>query len=107
MAIVFLATFLLWCVLVLAGARFRETWRASAVLAGRAKGEGLGGSAADGTLIGAEKALARGRTDVSGGGEDATQATQRHPVYSPEADPFEALSVSADERTPVTTRSAR
>jgi hypothetical protein len=112
MAIVFLATFLLWCVLVLAGARFRETWRASAVLAGRAKGEGRGGSAADGTLaggtlIGAEKALASGRTDVSGGGEDATQATQRHPVYSPEADPFEALSVSADERTPVTTRSAR
>jgi hypothetical protein len=93
MAIVFVATLLLWCILILAGGRFRENWRASAVLAGLSKDDGRAESAEDDA--------------VASGGEDATQVTRRHPVYSPEADPFEALSVSADERTPVPTRSAQ
>jgi hypothetical protein len=37
-AIVFVAVFLLWCVLILTGARFREQWRASATL-DRTRGE--------------------------------------------------------------------
>jgi hypothetical protein len=39
-AIVFFVVFLLWCVLVLVAARFRETWRASAELAGRSQNDG-------------------------------------------------------------------
>ncbi len=38
-AIVFIAVFLLWCVLVLVGVRFRETWRASAALQVQREGD--------------------------------------------------------------------
>jgi hypothetical protein len=88
MAIVFVATFLLWCILMLAGSRLRENWRASAILAGGA------GDAA------------RGETPAKGGKDAAETATRERPAYSPETDPFEALAMSANDRDPVPTRSA-
>jgi hypothetical protein len=91
MAIVFLATLLLWCILLLAAARFRDSWRASAALAA--------GEPSDG---------GSGETSAAGDGDAlATAPVHRHPAYSPEADPFEALSVGAEDRPPVPTRSAR
>jgi hypothetical protein len=47
-ALVFLAVFLLWCVLVLVAARFRENWHASAVLQAAGHEASKGGSDEDG-----------------------------------------------------------
>ncbi|HWY89926.1 MAG TPA: hypothetical protein VNY31_04580 [Solirubrobacteraceae bacterium] len=107
MAIVFLVTFLLWCVLLLAAARFRESWRASAILAS-AENDGRGESAEEETVVDVGAAVAgRGAPVADPGEEVAGRATHKSRGYSPEDDPFEALSVGAQERTPVTTRSPR
>ncbi len=47
-AMVFVGGLALWCVLMLAAARFRENWRSSAALYGDQSGEGEVADAADG-----------------------------------------------------------
>jgi hypothetical protein len=87
-AIVFVAVFFLWCVLVLVGARFRENWRASAT--SHDAEDDAGGAAEQG-----------GSEDI---GQDATQGGR---VYAPEIPPFETPSSRDDDRVRVPTRSAR
>ncbi len=110
MAIVFLATFLLWCILILAGARFRENWRASSALAtatSKGSNEDNGSATAGAGADDASLPAGVGSVLSSRDEDDATPVAPRTRAYAPDADPFEALSMSADERTPVTSRSAR
>lgn len=89
LAIVFAVVFLLWCVLVLAGLRFRENWRASAAFQAGPPNE-------HGTVE-------RGGKDVSaaemGGSSDSG--------YASEIPPFETVEQHDDNRAPVPTHSAR
>jgi hypothetical protein len=85
-AIVFLAVFLLWCVLILAGSRFRKNWRASATLNAVASGGGEG---------------------EHGGGDLYGQHVGRPDgTYAPEVPTFENLQHD-DGRTAIPARSAR
>lgn len=94
--IVFLAVFLLWCVLLLVAARFRENWRASATLRGGPEG----GSGADGSDTGV--------TDPTSGqdGVDGTQGVLGR-VDMPELPHFEFPRQEHEDREQVPARSLR
>jgi hypothetical protein len=88
--IVFVVVFLMWCLLVLAWARLRENWRASAALEG-------GGD--DDESLGKEH---------GGGGVDTAEAvTQRGSAYAQEIPPFKTPAPRGDDEVAVPTRSAR
>jgi hypothetical protein len=104
-AIVFLGVFLLWCVLVLVGVRFRENWRASALLQGGPSGAG-GDPEHDHT------ARENGHSDVGVARDGAEQATpgpmhDERGGYVPELPPFETLLTREDEHPQLPTRSLR
>ncbi len=132
MAIVFVAVLLLWCVLMLAGARFRENWRASAALqlqsglgdqhttAGvdqhRTTGvDNKNGEAARDGAYAAEVQTQRGGADAAKartqqrGGADAAKARtqQRGGARAPEIPPLETLASRDDDPVGVPTRSVR
>ena len=93
-AIVFLGVFLLWCVLVLVAVRFRESWRASAVL--------------QGSNAGSAPAHGQDRADgARGGAEQATPAVHGEPAYVSELPPFEALLAHEGDHPQLPSRSMR
>jgi hypothetical protein len=86
--IVFVAVFLLWCVLMLAATRFRENWRASAALEDAWDDEG-------------------GEAKRGENGVDASEAGMRRSgVYAPEIPPLDTPD-PVDEPTVASTHSAR
>jgi hypothetical protein len=95
MALVFVAVFCLWCVLLLVAERFRENWRASAALqrhgdlGARAELDGRGGASAD---VGA-----------AGAAMDPHGARP----YMSERDPLESFAVAAPDGQPLATGSRR
>jgi len=89
MAIVFVAVFLFWCALILAGGRLRENWRASALLASEVKTERSAENDPDADGQATEQAPARGGS-----------------AYIPELPPFEAHDPRDDPAT-VPTRTGR
>lgn len=88
-AIVFVAVFLFWCALILAGGRLRENWRASALLQSESQAE----ESAEGDPDGADEAAEA--EEVARGDEGA---------YVSEPSPFERPR--DDDRVAVPTRSA-
>jgi hypothetical protein len=96
-AIVFLAVFLLWCILVLVAVRFRDNWRASGVL------QGAGDAGNDGTSGGGVGAM-----DIpSGDGAEEDVQTMLRRADVPELPGFDAFPTHADDRPQVPTRSLR
>jgi hypothetical protein len=90
MAIVFVAVLLLWCVLLLVGARLRENWRASGVLIASEREDAGDGSVAD-----------------HGSEEMADTMTQQSRVTASGVDRFETHTAGGDDLARVPTRSAR
>jgi capsular polysaccharide biosynthesis protein len=86
--IVFVAVFLLWCVLVLAATRFRKNWRASAALEGAWDDESGDAKRSEGGVDAGEAAMLRSDADAS------------------EIPPLDT-SDPVDDRTVVPTRSAQ
>jgi hypothetical protein len=92
--LVFFGVFLLWCVLILVGTRFREYWRTSATFDGELD-NGSGGAGQAARSLGEDNG-------------EATEAVRRGGrIYAPDIPPYEAPSAHESERTPVATRSAR
>jgi hypothetical protein len=104
-AIVFLGVFMLWCVLVLVGVRFRDSWRASALLQGRPSGAGGEIPERDHT------ARENGHSDAGVAHDGAEQALpepmHERGGYVQELPPFEALLAREDEHAQLPTRSLR
>jgi len=88
-AIVFVAVFLFWCALILAGGRLRENWRASALLQGEAEIVNSGQDDRDGDTEATEDGSARGDSSA----------------HVPELPPFETSR--AEDRAAVPTRTWR
>ncbi len=96
-ALVFVAVFMLWCVLLLVGSRFRDNWRASALLQSELDSSGTDG--ADG---------GHGAAGVSGeGGDDVAQMVLGR-VDGPATLSFHAFPThDEDDRPQIPTRSLR
>jgi hypothetical protein len=93
-AIVFLAVFLLWCVLVLVGARFRENWRASALLESD-RHAGSGGALVD----------PDGGVDLASSASEQAQTTLGRDT--PDIPRFDAFPTHEDDHAQIPTRSLR
>ncbi len=93
---VFVAVFVLWCVLMLYGTRFRKIWRASAVALGEQEDDAI-------DLAGQGDEADRGAEE----GQVSAQALRNGHGYAPEGTPLDNPSAREDRAAPVPARSAR